>query len=436
MKRFLIPFLILLSYLTGPTTAAQEVRGRIIDRKTREAVIAASIILPDGTGTQSGEYGRFSIQIDKYPAALRISHVSYTGTVIYLDSKPKGEVIAELDQSVSEIGEVEITAKRLRILTEREDYSIRDFVFDDEYLWLLAYTNNQAGRGRLMLSGWFSDTITSIPVENAESLYRDVFGVAYMVMKDSVYQLFGGHRRIELPYAIDRTSFFQMMDPIRAGFAGKLVYADTDPWSRRTEIYYREAYVPVRQVLTVVEDAIERRDKRLEYKVGSMWTDLSSNAAVGRSRRGSGRGGQQMSKIETMISNPRNVPVFSCKDTLFAVNPYLDSLLAYTPDGKFLRSVTFSACREKIETITGTDYKYRNITVLTDPIGHGIYMLEHRGLRWMLFPLDVRTGKTGLPIQLPDYPDMSRITVYAGAVYFLYPEKKWPFWVRLFRYQL
>ncbi len=436
MKNLLISVILLCTLSFAGYSQGKVVKGRVIDRKTREPVVAANVILPDGTGTHSGEEGRFEVKIDKFPTALRISHISYTGTVIYLDAMPKGEVLAELDVLVSEIGEVEITARRLRILTEKEDYSLRDFAFDNEFLWLLAYTNNQAGKGRLMLSGWFSDTITSIPVENPESLYRDVFGTAYLVMKDSVYQLFGGNRRIELPYAMDRTAFFALMDPIRAGFAGKLVYADIDPWERRAEVYYREAYVPGRQMLTVMEDALGRRDKKLENWVGSMWTE--AGAAYGRrggSRRGSTGDSRPGAKVETMISNPMNIPVFTRKDTLYTVNPFVDSLLVYGPDGKFIRSVLFTECREKLETITGTDFIYHKINALNDPIGHGTYLLERRGTAWILKPLDLSTGKSGIPVQLPEYPDMSNITVYAGAVYFLYPEKKWPFYVRLFRYQ-
>jgi hypothetical protein len=54
----------------------------------------------------------------------------------------------------------------------------------------------------------------------------------------------------------------------------------------------------------------------------------------------------------------------------------------------------------------------------------------------MLNHLNTATGQTEMKIPLPDFPGMTGIKVFAQAVYFIYPEKHYPYYVRLYRYQL
>jgi hypothetical protein len=425
MKRTFLLILILYALANALFGQETQLRGRVIDKKSRQPIIAANLVLPDGSGTYSSDGGQFLLTVENFPVKIKISHISYGNTEITLNYAPDEEIIVELDELVEEIGEVQITAKRLRILTEKDDFSIQDFAFDKEYLWLLGYTNNQAGKGKLWLANWFGDTLTSMPVSRPEALYRDVFGSVHLVLKDSVYQLFASNQKILLTYSVDRTDFFNLMEPIRAGFAGKLAYADINSFEQKAVIYYREAYVSGKQMLTIVEDEVGRRDKRLEYKVGSMWIDLASAYPV---KRGT--------KVSQIISNTIKVPIFSWKDTLFVINMIKDSLLSYTPDGKFKRAVPFDYCTDTSLSGLGGEPRYRNISILADPAGKGMYILERKGFSWILLPLDPNTGSLSTPVTLPEFPDMYRIAICGNAAYFLYPEKKWPYFVRLYRYQL
>ena len=425
MKR--IFFLVcLLPLFIGPLQGQETVvRGRVIDRKTRQPVIAANLALPDGTGAYSLEEGRFTLKVNGFPVKVKISHISYGTTEIVLTSDKENEIVVELDELVGEIGEVQITAKRLRILTEKDDFSIQDFTFDNENLWLLGYTNNQGSKGKLWLANWFGDTITSVPVSRAESLYRDVFGAVHLVMRDSAYQLFASGRKIEFPYSMERNDFLRMMEPIRAGFAGKLVYADIFRFEKLAKIYYRDGISPRPQVLTIVQDHLGRLTNMLDSIVGSMWLDLAASYPV---KRGS--------KVREMIDDPVKAPVFSWRDTLFVIDQYKDSLLSFGPDGKFKRSVPFTYCKDVMLGGIDGGVHYKKISVLADPVGQGLYLLEHRKTIWTLLPLDTHTGLVSSPVMLPEHPDMFRITVFGNAVYFLYPEKKYPYYVRLYRYQL
>ncbi|MCX6225856.1 MAG: carboxypeptidase-like regulatory domain-containing protein, partial [Bacteroidia bacterium] len=228
------------------------IRGKVVDKKTRQPVVAANLVLPDGTGAYSMEEGRFSLKVSSFPVKIRISHIAYGTTEIALNFAPKQELVIELEELVGEIGEVQITAKRLRILTENDDFSIQDFAFDKDNLWLLGYTNNQGSKGKLWLANWFGDTISSVPVRSAESLFRDVFSTVHLVLKDSVYQLYARRGKIELPYSSDREEFFGLMEPILAGFAKKLVYRDINLFEQQATIYYRDLTSKGPHLLTVI----------------------------------------------------------------------------------------------------------------------------------------------------------------------------------------
>lgn len=427
MKRIILLLFLIIAVIPVGLSQKAVVRGKIVDKKSHQPIVAASLILTDGNGANSLENGRFTLVISSFPARIKVSHVSYQETEITLKEPPKADLVIEMEEYVGLIGEVEISGKRLQILTEKDDFSIQDFAFDHENLWLLGYTNNQASKGKIWLASWFGDTLASVPVKGAESLYRDVFGSVHMVFKDSVYQLYTETRKIVYPYIYDRKEFFNQMDPIRAGFAQNLVYVDINSQEQQAKIYCHTAGIWGLRLLAVVEDNLARLNKKLDSvsPLGTMWTEFASKYPVTRG-----------SKISAMIEDAIKVPLFSWKDTLFIINLFKDSLLSYGPDGRFKQALPFTYCKNVMLNGIDGGVSYKKLTVLADPVGTGLFILERKDSNWILLPFNTGTGAVGQPVLIPEFPDMYNITVFGHAVYFLYPEKKYPFFVRLYRYQL
>ena len=215
------------------------------------------------------------------------------------------------------------------------------------------------------------------------------------------------------------------MDPIRAGFAENLVYADINSKEQCAKIYCHSAGIWGLRLLTTVEDPLARMKKKMDEYVPTMWTEFASKYPVTRG-----------SKISAMIEDAIKVPLFSWKDTLFVINLFKDSLLSYGPDGRFKRAVPFTYCKNVMLNGIDGGVSYKKLTVLADPVGTGLFILERKNSNWILLPLNTGTGAVGLPVMIPEFADMYNITVFGHAVYFLYPEKKYPFFVRLYRYQL
>jgi uncharacterized secreted protein with C-terminal beta-propeller domain len=65
-----------------------------------------------------------------------------------------------------------------------------------------------------------------------------------------------------------------------------------------------------------------------------------------------------------------------------------------------------------------------------------LYILERQNAGWAINRLNFHTGKIEKRIPLPNYPGMTKITIFKNAIYFLYDQKNFPYYVRLYRYQL
>lgn len=410
------------------------IRGKVIDKSTRQPVIGASIVLPNGTGTSSDANGDFKFSIGRFPVTLTISHVSYGKMEVPLPSDPKKQIIIELEELVSDIGEVQVTGTKLRNLTEKDDFTLQDFAFDKENLWLLGYMKNQATQGRLWLANLFGDTLKSVPVQNPERLYNDVFGIVHLVDRDSVYQVFNDGHEIVFPYSFDRTSFFRTMSPIVAAFSGNLVYQSFLPNQQGLHTYYYNGLDQKPYFLNSIRDTSEESRQLIEhvfgpglYLIEAMQSEIpkikwEAVNAVGRNK---------MSKSR-VVNRRISVPVFSLMDTLYIVNLYKDSLIAYDTTGRFIRAVPINFHLDSVLF----DVKFRDIVYLEDPISHRMYLLQRTTAQWTMVPFEPSTGRTGEQIPLPDFPGMRGIKVNGHSVYFLYPEKKYPYYVRLYRYQL
>lgn len=410
------------------------INGKVIDKKSGQPIIAANIVLPDGIGTYSGADGSFSIKIDHFPVTLRISHISFGKTDFILQSDPKKQIIIELEELVSEIGEVQVSARKLRILTEKDDFTLQDFAFDKDNLWLLGYLKNQATQSRLWLANWYGDTITSIPVQNPERLYTDFFGNVHLVLRDSVHQVFFGGTDILMPYAYERNGFFETMTPIKAAFGHNLVYQEFLPEQQGLHTYYYSENDQKPYFLSNTRDTAEEVRKVdehvLGYGMGLLLQAMSTDSSI---RWIAIKAIAENKRTKNLVFNRQvQVPVFSFMDKLFLVNLYKDSLNVYDPSGKYIHSIAIDYHKDTVLY----NLKYLELSYLIDPVSQRTYILHRTVTSWLLYEFDTNSGCIGARIPLPDFPGMSGIKVYGQAVYFLYPEKKYPYYVRLYRYQL
>ena len=126
MKRIILLLFLIIVVIPVGLSQKAVVRGKIVDKKSHQPIVSASLILTDGTGANSLENGRFTLTIPSFPARIKVSHLSYQETEITLKEPPKADLVIEMEEYVGLLSEVEISGKRLQILTEKDDFSIQD----------------------------------------------------------------------------------------------------------------------------------------------------------------------------------------------------------------------------------------------------------------------------------------------------------------------
>jgi hypothetical protein len=393
------------------------IKGFVKDSITNDPIANASIVFGKSKGVSTAGTGYFELKVKSLPVVLSISHATYGKNEILLESIPdKGELIIRLLPYTHQIREVQISGQRLRILTRDKDYSIGDFAFDDNNLWMIVYESNRVSRCRLCLSDSFGDTLKSIEIGDPARLFKE--------LKDSVFQLYSPDQQsIYLIYGEDREVFHRVTDPFVAGFGDKLVSCRFNKQDESVIICYYDPQRPGAHFLTQIGDSLERVRKRYEREkpMGSMWIDFKRSRFYIPNTR-----------TAQIYEGNVKAPLFSLNDTLFVLNTIKDSLLRYAPDGKWAGAVPVRFHKDTLAL--GTDDK--KIHFLADPSTNKCFILERRTSGWAISRLNFHTGIVERRIPLPEYPGMTRITVYQNAIYFLYDQKYYPHYVRLYRYQL
>jgi hypothetical protein len=418
----------------GLSSFAQDIgiRGQIIDKNTGKPIAQAHVAAPSGVVAVTDESGFFTLNLNALPSTIRMTHVSYGTSEYEVLTKPTGLIVISIEQRLEDLGEVQITGERLRILTLKDPFSIQEFAIDRNVIWFLGFMHNQANQKRLFLANLYGDTLASVPVTKAEKLYQDVFNNVHIVFKDTVYQLFnpdGGSIRLLYPVARDR--FFRIMDDIRLSYAQKLVYSREPLGSHNVTLYYIQQDDPVQYQLAVMSDSVaadmlwvEAKTDRLMAQYGipeliSIWTTIYRYTKRG-------------TRFDRVIRQPVPYELFKSANTLYLVNYFKDSLLAYSEDGRLESALPIDFHKET----STTGWAYKDLTCLTDPVTQKVYLVERKISKWVVRPLNPVQGTCGQEIPLPDYPGMDGITAYGNALYFIYPEKQYPYYNRLYRYQL
>ena len=101
------------------------------------------------------------------------------------------------------------------------------------------------------------------------------------------------------------------------------------------------------------------------------------------------------------------------------------------PDLELKNSAPISFHHQPIPTITNLYLNYKDF--LVDELTNNVYIVYRKNNKWRFVPFDPLEGTTGRDLDIPDFNAMSNVRIHGGAIYFLYPEKNYPFFQRIFR---
>ena len=397
----------------------QVLSGQIIDRDTRKGIGMATVVIDLTKGTLSDSSGYFSLEAANYPLELTISHLSYGTQSFTLNFHPKEKLVFQLEQLRTNIPEILVSGKKLQILTKGADYSISSFEFDDNFMWQIGMVNNQAKGTRLYLTNLIGDTITSIPIKLPASFLKDILGNVHLETEDSVFQLFGQNSTIQLMYGEKTEVFKQYMGNYQATLGPGLVYFRSSASLGEDYVYYIDALLDQPEQILVTDDLPD------DYSWLPSGLQQLGRVMGPRTVR------QILDQQRSYYKEIRRGDFFKLKDSLYIFDLNNDKIHTIGPDRQLVRCVPVTFHHNPNPTITNLYLNYDDF--ITDPLNGDVYVQYHSNNRWRFVPLDPLTGKTDLEIQIPQYNAMDNIRIHGGAIYFTYPEKLFPYFMRIYR---
>jgi hypothetical protein len=224
------------------------------------------------------------------------------------------------------------------------------------------------------------------------------------------------------------------MAPIKGLLVGKPVFQDYVRWKQGLHTHFFSPEDQKSYLVNVTRDSVEEVRQIMDYVYGeNRWIVMGTHSRDPLWRFECVILYAERRRTKDTVSYQQvRVPLFTFGDSLFVINLYKDSLLTYNPQGKFTRAIPITFHEDRR---FGGEL-FRDLTYLTDHVSQRMYLLQHKTALLKLSEFHPSEGRVGKQIPLPDFPGMSGITINDRAVYFLYPEKKYPFYVRLYRNQI
>ena len=140
-------FSILILLFPNNTITAQdqpyELFGVVVDKYTQEPLAGANIIEVSDQfyGVASDIEGLFTLRLDSFPRKFRIQYLGYEDYLLEIFSDYKDEYIIEMIPSISTLPGATVTNKVIPDTVFNEGYSVVDYAFHENYIFLLAYKN-------------------------------------------------------------------------------------------------------------------------------------------------------------------------------------------------------------------------------------------------------------------------------------------------------
>jgi hypothetical protein len=388
-----------------------------MDKKTGDPIIAATLTGKGSPGTITDSLGRFELVVEKLPSVLMVSHVAYGMQIITL-SKRTAEVVIRLEPRENRIPEVRVTASgqksQVRILNKKTRYTITDYQFDGPYMWFIGCRDNSPRGTRLYLGNPYGDTVCSVPIPPNVRLYRDVLGKIHLVRPDTVYQLHAGGDSIRLLYPECTEKFMGLMNAYEVAFAGGLARLDYDSEDDELYLVYKDSTLdrPKRIFLFSRQKGyLERRYAWIGRYFGSRTLRLMIHQ-------------QKENYFLKMRSS-----LFTFRDTLYVVNLSDNQLHLLDRELNEIRLVPITFFFKETDDITDAYIPFR---LITDRVRNKVYVVFNINSHYTITPLNTETGETGPELVLPRYSAMDKLSIHDNTLYYIYPEKTYPYYQRLF----
>jgi len=403
-----------------------ELSGKVVDSRDNTPLANVNVIvagLPKGTITN--EAGFFSLRIYQIPAQLYFSHIGYAVVSVIVDEKNRIGILISLEPEVQQIDEVTVMASPIRKIRLGDTLNVIDYDF--------------VGENRMVL--------VASPYKNSIEKYLFLAdGDGRQINKLMVKQI---GKQIKFPEQLtpEQVYLFKSFD----GSCLLLNHHDVKEVAIEGDSILLHEYSDIPEFLSLVLPIKTRLGDRLFFQWSTKinnWTFMTVP---------SGNHPMMVKEVYDPYGNERYVkppgapgyikkhvsaPCFSLSENVLVFDFFENHIDFIDAEGQSIRQVpiNFHLIDKRIALLfTAKELNQREFKqiIIQDEVTHKFYALfQPVGKKFFLEEIDVETGNMINKIELPEFPNVVKVKVHDGKLFFLYQVKQFPAYVSLYKMDL
>jgi hypothetical protein len=378
-------------------------------------------------GAVSDKSGRFSLILEKIPAAVTLSYVGYETVffdIVKFSPKPLEMIMRP---KVYSLREVEIPAKKFNYIFRDLDYSVLDYEILDDNLLLLIF-RYQLKRCELIMLTLEGDTliIAQVPELKPKCLYKDFLGhVHYISTLGNAFQCYHDDSLKQFGFTYQTTfdSLRMISQPFLFSAADRVYFQEYTPdgFGKNIGYYDKEHH---KEYIRFMSGETTRKKYNDDLTFYSRWnnqlesTDPNSPARVT---------GDEIRANKLFNYQKINAPFVKLGETNMAVFIFSEDVIELMdPKGKVYRKVPITFHKELEENLLASiftaivpvpEWKWRG-KILADEYYRNVYAVFTKNGMVQIRKIDLETGNLTRSYDLP-FPFPEKIQIYKGDAYFL-----------------
>ncbi|MEA1876378.1 MAG: carboxypeptidase-like regulatory domain-containing protein [Bacteroidota bacterium] len=412
-----------------------QVSGIVLETEKSNPIenVNISIIGEPGGGT-TDSLGEFSITVNKFPVLLYFSHLGYDINQLVIDEMSIRNVTIFLNRETIKIGEVAVNANPIKKIRFGDTLNVIDYLALESQILLVASPYKNWKDIRLYLTDSKGEPISMLLVKSAGKqikipencmsetlfLFEDYFGNNHLLTKSAVRQIEVLNDSLSFTYSTSFSQFLKYLLPVRAKLGNSVFYQKSTEAINITTRTGSDAYRP--QVVKTVYD--ERGTSKGQYDKGR-YVDAAPRDRIKDIFKG-------VSAPIVVIND--EILIFDFFKNHIEVFDSLGVSKRFIPITFHLETYRFFLSIFEATDLNSSEFKQK---VLHDRYSDRIFALFHPlGKHPVLKEIDPQNGKVLREIDIPDFPNIEKLSVSNNKIFFTYQVKIYPFYNSLFQMKI
>lgn len=201
--------------LKGQETPFQ-IRGKIVDASTGQALAGINVYLLDKPqkGTASDGDGFFGLTIDQLPQVIRVSSIRYYDQSLLMETSDSTFFTIRMRPEIIDLPEIAVSAEAKIDTLHTPSYSVVDYEFLEEYIFLLTYKNAIEKYHLLVLDeNGVQHGEIDLKEHDPIRFFKNCLGELHLITSFKVYDLSMSKKGIQMENGIWASAFKELVNP-------------------------------------------------------------------------------------------------------------------------------------------------------------------------------------------------------------------------------